>query len=126
MEILSAARYNSTMLKMIKIVTLFLALAFIGDALHTPRVIPIVKASVQQYKVRPASAPWGAPDEIILDQLAIKFIKDDKIKKFAENLFWCKTGLLMYGVGNQEPSEKLLKHHAVYLEARLKEIKEER
>jgi hypothetical protein len=121
MEILSAGRYNPTM---IKIATLFLALAFIGDALHTPRVVPVVEASMQQYKVRPASAPWGAPDEITLDHLAIKFIKDDKIKKFAENLFWCKTGLLMYGIGNPEPSEELLRHHAVYLEARLGKIEE--
>jgi hypothetical protein len=95
-------------------------------ALYHPgnAAIPLVQAAEGPFKVRPPKRAYPiSPGDLdyVMDQLAIPYIKDKKIRDYYAKTFWCWTPAMDYLQHNPEPDPALLKKRAERLVARYKQ-----
>jgi hypothetical protein len=92
-------------------------------ALYHPgnAAIPLVQAAEGPFKERPPKRAYSilpGDFDYVMDQLAIPYIKDKKIRDYYAKTFWCWTPAMDYLQHNLEPDPALLKKRAERLAAR--------
>ena len=93
-------------------------------ALYRPgnAAIPLVQAAEGPFKVRPDPKRYDVPLKgYVLDQLAIPYIKDKKIRDDYAKTYWCGTPTAQYLKNNPAPDPTFLKMHAETLIARYRQ-----
>ena len=79
----------------------------------------IVKASSKPMKIKPRIYNTDGGRSYAFAQLAVPFIKDEKIRKKVASFTWCGTPTFEYFSKHPRPSENELRMEAALIEARM-------
>ena len=81
--------------------------------------LDVVKASNKPMKIKPRIYNTDGGRSYAFAQLAVPFIKDEKIRKKVASFTWCGTPTWQYYSKHPRPSENELRMEAALIEARM-------